>query len=152
MLKRSYFTSITVSFISLLVLAEWSSADMTIDDMEFMYLMKKQFSMKVTMMIQIQVTPPPPKIFYLELKQPIDVKAGLQELSFDISIESGEGETDYFDVIVGGNNINIWNTDDGSLSLPWTTITHHIDSLGVQNLRFELRFDFMVDICRQKLS
>ena len=103
------------------------------------------------MMIQIQV-PPPPKIFYLELKQPIDVKAGLQELSFDISIESGERETDYFDVIVGGNNINIWNTDDGSLSLPWTTITHHIDNLGVQNLRFELRFDFMVDIYRQKLS
>ena len=32
MLKRSYFTSITVVFISLLVLAEWSSADMTIDD------------------------------------------------------------------------------------------------------------------------
>jgi hypothetical protein len=81
----------------------------------------------------------PPQIFYLE--QLIDVEAGLQELSFDILINTGGGETDYFDVIVGESNINIWNTHVGPL--PLTTITHHINSLGPQNLRFELRFDLV---------
>ena len=75
--------------------------------------------------------------FYLE--QEIDVEAGLQELSFDIFIVSEGSETDYFDVTLDGSNIYPWDSGDGSL--PWTTITHHIDSLGAHDLRFTLNFD-----------
>ncbi len=148
MLKRSIFTSITVGFISLLVLAESAPAGLTNGDFSF-----DLSSWDVTLgSVTHWPTPTGAALFssdtdkvfeHSTLSQSFLLDEESLTLSFDFLMETDGGETDVFTASLDGNPIYTLSSDFGDTSFD-DTFSYDVSSLAGQEvvLVFDLKHDY----------